>query len=116
MRVDMLASIESEILERLKGIDPYKVILFGSYAYGNANKNSDIDLYVVTRHNFIPQSYRENMDHYLEVSKSLRDIKKNYLMDLVVHTLGMHKKFLDLQSSFSREILSKGRVLYELTK
>ncbi len=109
----MSASIENEILERVKGIDPYKVILFGSYAYGKPNKNSDIDLYVVTKHDYIPQNYRENMDHYLKVSRILRDIKKNYSMDLIVHTLGMHKKFIELQSSFSREILTKGRVLYE---
>ena len=109
----MTESIENEIIKRLKEIHPYKVILFGSYAYGNSNNDSDIDLYVVTKHDFIPQNYRENMDHYLEVSRILRDIKKNYSMDLIVHTLGMHKKFIELQSSFSREILTKGRVLYE---
>ncbi len=48
-------TIEHEIIERLKPIHPEKVILFGSYAYGEPNKDSDIDLLVVTQDDFIPQ-------------------------------------------------------------
>ncbi len=35
-----------EIVERLKTINPYKIILFGSYAYGKPQTDSDIDLIV----------------------------------------------------------------------
>ena len=107
----MIANLAEEIINRLKEIDPYKVILFGSCAYGNPNENSDIDLYVVTKYNYIPKSYRENMDHYLKVSRYLRDLKQNYSIDLIVHTLAMYKKFIELQSSFSKTILSQGRTL-----
>jgi predicted nucleotidyltransferase len=32
------------IVERLKPLNPDKIILFGSYAYGEPNEDSDIDL------------------------------------------------------------------------
>ena len=36
------------IVEKLKKADPSKIILFGSYAYGIPEKDSDIDILVVT--------------------------------------------------------------------
>lgn len=40
--------ILNEILERIKNrFDPEKIILFGSYASGNADDESDIDLLIV---------------------------------------------------------------------
>ena len=34
-------SIKNEIISNLQVLDPEKVILFGSYAYGNPTKDSD---------------------------------------------------------------------------
>ncbi len=39
--------IKSEIPERLKPLNPEKIILFGSYAYGTPNKDSDLSHVVV---------------------------------------------------------------------
>ncbi|MDR1218177.1 MAG: nucleotidyltransferase domain-containing protein, partial [Treponema sp.] len=36
-----------QLLEALKQSDPYRIILFGSYAKGTANENSDIDMMVI---------------------------------------------------------------------
>ena len=37
------------IIERLKPLNPNKIILFGSYAYGTPNEDSDIDLCIVEK-------------------------------------------------------------------
>ena len=42
-----IEKIKHEIVERLKPLDPDKIILFGSYAYGTPNEDSDIDLCIV---------------------------------------------------------------------
>ena len=42
-----IEKIKVEIVERLKPLDPDKIILFGSYAYGTPNEDSDIDLFLV---------------------------------------------------------------------
>jgi len=36
-----------EIIEQIKPYNPEKIILFGSYAYGNPNKYSDVDLVII---------------------------------------------------------------------
>jgi hypothetical protein len=38
---------------------------------------------------------------------------KKYDIDLIVHTKPMHEKFIQLGSMFSREVTTKGVVLYE---
>lgn len=103
--------IKKEIVDRLRPLDPAKVILFGSYAWGKPDEDSDIDLYVVTKDDSMPLNYRENMNFYLKVSKQLEEIKKNYPCDLIVHTKPMHEKFIRINSSFANEILTKGQVL-----
>jgi len=106
-----IEEIQHEILSALKPLGLDKVILFGSYAYGTPTKNSDIDLYIVTNDDYIPQSYKEKRALVWEVSQKILDIRKTYAIDLLVHTKKMHEKFVELQSSFSKEILEKGRVL-----
>ena len=100
--------LKVEIIERLKPLEPEKIILFGSYAYGTPNENSDIDLYVVTKDEFIPQSFKEKSEVHLKVSRALRDLLQKYPTDLVTHTKAMHTKFVELNSSFAKEITSKG--------
>ncbi len=108
-----MSSYIDKIIKQLKTINPYKVILFGSHAYGNPDKDSDIDLIVVTNDEFMPKNYRENIQVYLKVSRLLSEIKKNIPIDLIVYTLPMYNKFVELGSMFSKEIIKKGKVLYE---
>jgi len=108
-----IEKLKFEIVERLKPLNPDKIILFGSYAYGTPNEDSDIDLYVVTNDDFIPKTWKEKMDIKLKFSKTLRDLKQYYDIDLITHTKKMHEKFLKLDSMFSKEILTKGQILYE---
>jgi len=103
--------LKAQIVERLKPLNPQKIILFGSYAYGTPHKDSDIDLYVVTNDDFMPQSWREKSKVYLNVANMLDDIMKKYPTDLIVHTKAMHEKFLELNSYFSRVIMNDGVVL-----
>jgi predicted nucleotidyltransferase len=107
-----IEKVKHLIIERLKPLNPNKIILFGSYAYGTPNNNSDIDIYVVTNDDFMPKTWREKMDLKLKFSKALRDMKEHYDIDLITHTKKMHKKFLDLDSMLSKEILLKGQIIY----
>jgi predicted nucleotidyltransferase len=105
----MLAEgVKKEIVENLSAIDPEKVILFGSYAYGTPHPDSDIDLYIVTKEDFIPESYEENLLIKKKVYKALSNFRKRYASDIIVHTLASHQKFILSESSFSKEIMQKG--------
>jgi len=103
--------IQHEIIGCLQAINPEKVILFGSYAYGTPDADSDIDLYVVTREDFVPANFKENLQVKKKVYTALSKFRKKYPSDILVHTLPVHKKFIELGSSFSKEIMQKGIVL-----
>ena len=107
-----LEKIKEEIVKRLKPLNPEKIILFGSYAYGKPNKDSDIDIYVVTKDDFIPKSWREKANIYLEYSKRIRDLQKIIPIDLIVHTKKMSELFFTKASMFANEIKQTGKVLY----
>jgi predicted nucleotidyltransferase len=107
-----IEEIKSEIIKRLEPLNPNKIILFGSYAYGTPHKDSDIDLYVVTNDDFIPQSYKEDSEIYKKVSTKIRDIRDVVAIDLIVHTQKMYKKALEINQLFVKEILTNGVKLY----
>jgi predicted nucleotidyltransferase len=101
------------IIEKLKGTNLEKIILFGSYAHGEPTDQSDLDILVVTGDEIIPSSFKEKSLIYLRISHTISDIKKEFPIDLIVHTKPMHKLFIDNNSLFARELLTNGKVLYE---
>jgi predicted nucleotidyltransferase len=100
--------IKNRIVESLKPLDLEKLVLFGSYANGNPTDESDIDLYVVTKDDFIPANWREKNEIYLKISREIRNIRSDVPIDLIVHTKQMNEKFFELDSSFSKEIIKNG--------
>jgi predicted nucleotidyltransferase len=100
--------LTEEIVKRLRPLKPEKVILFGSYAWGNPDEGSDLDLYVVTQDDFMPRNFKEKMEVKLKVSAAVKDLQKIIPIDIITHTKKMHEKFLEMNSLFSQEILKKG--------
>jgi len=103
----------NEIIENLKGINPFKIILFGSYADGTPTEDSDIDLIVVTNDDIHPKNYSEKIKIYLVVSQKLSDLMDKVPIDLIVYTRPMYNRFIELNSMFAKEIIEKGKTLYE---
>jgi uncharacterized protein len=100
--------LKRQILERLQPLDPEAVILFGSHARGEAKEDSDLDLYVVTKDDFIPENFNEKKIVRLKVSRALNDLQKIIPIDIITHTKKMHEKFIELNSLFAREITQNG--------
>ena len=107
-----IEDLKIKIIKRLEPLNLNKIILFGSYANGKPHQDSDIDLYVVTNDDYIPQSYQESMSLKLKVSRAIKDLQKIIPIDTITHTKKMHQKFVELNTSFSREILQNGVRLY----
>jgi len=64
-----IEKIKKEITKKLKPLNPYKVILFGSYAYGTPTKDSDLDICVIEKKEV---SKREQK---FKIREALKDIK-----------------------------------------
>lgn len=86
-------------------VHPEKIILFGSWAWGTPASSSDLDLLVIA-----------DTDRNLrELSGEIRvELWGHRLpMDILVYTPGGIKRRLAMGDFFVRNILQKGRVLYE---
>ena len=101
---DKLEIIKETIL---KYVPAEKIYLFGSYAYGRPNKNSDIDIYVV-----IPDDFNKRISETMgTIAVHLRQYNI-FRADLF---LVENKRFLFYieNSSFEETIYNKGILLYE---
>ena len=64
------------IIEKLKPLNPEKIILFGSYAYGTPTKDSDLDICVVA------SDYTSKMEEKRKIREALKEI--NMAKDILV--------------------------------
>lgn len=85
---------------------PQRVILFGSYAYGQPTRDSDVDLMVI-----MPLYNCTPVEKSVEIRLKLRP---SFPMDILVRTPERVRERLAICDIFMREVLSKGRVLYEI--
>jgi predicted nucleotidyltransferase len=100
--------LHNEIISRLSGKKPLKVILFGSRARAEFDEGSDIDLIVVLDKEGVPRTFKEKTENFLEVNRLLRGLNKRLAMDLVVMTRAQWERFVETDSGFSREVKEKG--------
>lgn len=99
-----IEKIKLEIVEKLKPLKPLKIILFGSYAYGTPNEESDIDLFLVKD---IPE---DNLE--VEAMLKLRDLIKKYHVGFDI--LAASSEFLHSREDYfyKIDILKKGKVIF----
>jgi predicted nucleotidyltransferase len=102
-----------EIVERLRSLPVYKIVLFGSQVWGAPGSDSDLDLLVVFDDVRRLETSEERAELYTMAMSKLRDIERKRPIDLVVHTRPMYDRFLNMDSMMSRKIQKKGKVLYE---
>lgn len=92
----------SSIISSLKGANPQKIVLFGSYASGTPNSSSDIDLLVVVN---TDKSFHQRIQELRPL------LPKDKAIDLIVLTPQEYQKAKGINPLVT-EIDSKGRVLY----
>jgi uncharacterized protein len=103
-KVINIQELQPLIVERLLSLNPEKIILFGSYAYGTPRNDSDIDLLLV----------KDNAEENIEATAlmKLRDLMKQYKIGFDV--LSASSRSLSERSDpfYTEDILSKGLVIY----
>jgi len=99
---DQLDGVVSHIAKKF---NPERIILFGSYAYGQPSEDSDVDLLIVMESNDRP------VIRAAAVSKALHP--SPFPMDIMVRTPEEVRRRLEIGDYFFKEIITKGKVLYE---
>ena len=84
---------------------PEKIILFGSYAYGTPTEDSDVDLLVIT-----PRTRARGERMSVRIRHA---IPRSFPLDLLVRTPAEVAKRLRWGDFFLREVMEKGKVMYE---
>ena len=99
--------IQSEIVDRLKILDPEKIILFGSHAYGIPDEDSDVDVFIIKS---MPKS--QARDFTLTARKLLRDLvfKHKVGFDIIAAPEDYIRNRKD--PFYRDDILTRGKVIY----
>lgn len=99
--LSQIEAFSQQIVERFQ---PERIILFGSYAYGQPTEDSDVDLLVILPFEEMP------------VQKAIairRQVRSPFPLDLMARTAEQIQQRLDMGDFFIQDIIEKGRVLYE---
>jgi predicted nucleotidyltransferase len=89
-------------------VDPSKIVLFGSYAYGTPNKDSDVDILVIMETNH-PRHKRP-----VPINRALAGLI--IPKDILVYTPDEVDDWKDVPQAFITQVLKKGVVVYEKNK
>ena len=96
----------NEVVNRIAyGFNPDKIILFGSYAAGNPNNDSDIDLLVI-KDTDLPRHKRS-----FDIQKLLRG--SMIPIDILVYTQNEFEKEQSNKYSFLSSAIKTSKILYE---
>ncbi len=97
-----IVKIVRQIKEKYK---PEKIILFGSFAWGKPTKDSDFDLLI------IKNTRKSHYKRIPEVRSYLHDV--NRAVDILVMTPKELARRIQLGDFFIKNIVLKGKILYE---
>ena len=90
----------------VKAIDPKKIILFGSYARGDYNKDSDLDLFIIKDGKHNSRMMRRKIDGLLW--------GREFSLDLFVRKTEEVKRRFEIGDHFYLyHIFKDGKILYE---
>jgi predicted nucleotidyltransferase len=102
-----------QLLDALKQSNPYKIVLFGSFANGTENEDSDIDMLVILDNNDVAKTYQERLDKRLYINKLVRDINYKIALDILVYSREEYNIIKSNGNYFIEEIEKTGITLYE---
>lgn len=100
-------SIELAIVEKLMPLNPLKIILFGSYAYGNPNENSDLDICIVKK------EVKSKSKEKREIRERLRGLL--IAKDILVSSIEEYEFYKTQFGSVFMDIEQKGKLLWPVS-
>ncbi|MDS3861002.1 nucleotidyltransferase domain-containing protein [Thermosynechococcaceae cyanobacterium BACA0444] len=99
----------NQIIQKIISVGtPLQIILFGSYAQGNARPDSDLDILIVEESE-LPRHQRAS--RYYQATTGLFPKK-----DITVWTMAEIEAWSAVPNAFITTVLEQGKVLYERPK
>jgi len=109
-----MVSISEELIDRMarrivREVDPERIVLFGSWARGEANEQSDVDFLVVEREPFGPN--RSRREEAVRIWQCLSEFR--IPTDVLVYSVEELNQWKDSMHHVVGRALREGKVLYE---
>lgn len=102
---EIFRKIDGYINEVVKRLNPRLIVLFGSFATGDINEGSDIDILVVA----------EFKEDFLDRIRTLMDINTFKIpIEPVGYTPKEFDEMKNRKNAFIMNVLEKGKVMYRL--
>ena len=96
------------LVECLRKYNPERIIIFGSYARGDSDEFSDIDIVVIKK------TEKRFIERLIEVARHLdNDLGK---VDVSVYTKKEFKDMSKMGNPFIEKIKAEGRIIYQAWK
>jgi uncharacterized protein len=95
--------IDAAVKQIARQFKPQRITLFGSYAHGNPNDDSDVDLLIL-------MNGKNVHDRALDIRFA---IEFGFAVDLIVRSPTEYRQRIKMGDCFLREIDEQGRILYE---
>ena len=105
--MDDIEKIKRDIVQKLRPLNPYKIILFGSYAYGTPTEESDLDICVIEKGDVSKRELKSRIREALKDIKIAKDILVEHYDYFMAHS---GKNWINTALYDARH---KGVVLYE---
>ncbi|MFH1259383.1 MAG: nucleotidyltransferase domain-containing protein [Elusimicrobiota bacterium] len=103
----LVLEIIKKIVKKIqKQYQPEKIILFGSHAWGNPTRDSDVDMLI------IKETGESSTERWLKIRNIVYEENLEIPLDLLVYTPEELKNSIEKGNSFIKQIITKGRVLY----
>lgn len=100
-------ALRKEIVHRLvKEFQPEAIYLFGSYAWGQPEAESDLDFMVI-----ISESRERPIERAVRAQRSLRGLPA--AVDVLVKTHAEFERYRPVKASLEAQVYAKGKLLYE---
>lgn len=96
-----IQAFSQQIAEKFQ---PERIVLFGSYAYGQPTEDSDVDLLVILPFEEMP---------VLKAIAIRQQVRSPFPLDLMARTAEQIQQRLEMGDFFIKDIMEKGHILYE---
>lgn len=108
--IEVTKKILSEMVSAIVAtVNPERIILFGSYARGDAGKDSDLDLLIVEK-----EPFESGKKRWSEITKIRRALSKFRVpKDLLVYSREELDKWRNSQNHVIAHCLKDGKTIYE---
>jgi len=101
---EVFRKIEEYVREVVKELNPYSIVLFGSFATGDINEGSDVDIMVVA----------DFGEGFLDRIKRLMDLNMFKIpVEPIGYTLEEFREMMRRKNPFIMEVMEKGRVMHK---